>query len=305
MSDSTSSRRFATRFAPSADRNASRGPRRSQDGSLRPVSGAWATGGRLLLGGAFLLVALPLFWVVLGSFKSPTALNDPTAVVFSPTTSNWSAIASSGVLGSAGRSALVGLATVIISLVLGSMAAYSISRFKTGGDVTRFGILAAQVLPPAVLVFPFLVVSYNLRLNDTLVAVTSAHLSFVLPVVCWFLIGFFDAVPISIEEQAMVDGLTRFAAFRKVVLPQVAPGMGAAAIFGFVLSWNDLFYALILAPGNSATLPVTIASFNTFRGVELGAMCAAIVVSIVPVLIVSYVVQRRLVQGLAGGAVKF
>lgn len=276
---------------------ASRGTRRSL--------GGWAVAGRLLLVGALLLVALPLLWVVLGSFKSPNVLSEPTQLVFTPTAANWSSIASSGVLGSAGRSALVGLVTVCVSLVLGSMAAYSISRFKTGGDSTRFGILAAQVLPPAVLIFPFLVVSYNLRLNDTLIAVISAHLSFVLPVVCWFLIGFFDAVPISIEEQAMVDGLTRFAAFRKVVLPQVAPGMGAAAIFGFVLSWNDLFYALILAPGNAATLPVTIASFNTFRGVELGAMCAAIVVSIVPVLIVSYVVQRRLVRGIAGGAVKF
>lgn len=269
------------------------------------AEGFGATMGRLLLVAALLLVALPLLWVVLGSFKTSTALNDPTALVFAPTAANWSSIASSGVLGSAGRSALVGLVTVIVSLILGSMAAYSISRFKTGGDATRFGILAAQVLPPAVLVFPFLVFSYNLRLNDTLIAVISAHLSFVLPVVCWFLIGFFDAVPISIEEQAMVDGLTRFTAFRKVVLPQVAPGIGAAAIFGFVLSWNDLFYAQILAPGNAATLPVTIASFNTFRGVELGAMCAAIVVSIVPVLIVSYVVQRRLVRGIAGGAVKF
>lgn len=305
MSDSTPPRRSRTWTSSGADGDASRGRRVAPDAAARPARGAWAAAGRLLLGGALLLVALPLFWVVLGSFKSPAALNDPTALVFSPTTANWSSIASSGVLGSAARSALVGLATVSLSLVLGSMAAYSISRFKTGGDATRFGILAAQVLPPAVLVFPFLVVSYNLRLNDTLVAVTSAHLSFVLPVVCWFLIGFFDAVPISIEEQAMVDGLTRFGAFRKVVLPQVAPGMGAAAIFGFVLSWNDLFYALILAPGNSATLPVTIASFNTFRGVELGAMCAAIVVSIVPVLIVSYVVQRRLVRGIAGGAVKF
>lgn len=265
----------------------------------------WLLVGRLLLAAALIAVATPLLWVLLGSFKTPAVLNDPTALAFRPTLSNWSAVVDSGILGSAGRSALVGLVTVTISLVLGAMAAYSISRFKTGGDTTRFSILAAQVLPPAVLVFPFLVLSYDLRLNDTLIAVVAAHLSFVLPVVCWFLIGFFDAVPISLEEQAMVDGLTRFAAFRKVVLPQVAPGMGAAAIFGFVLSWNDLFYALILAPGNAATLPVKIASFNTFRGVELGAMCGAIVVSIVPVLIVSYFVQRRLVHGIAGGAVKF
>ena len=108
------------------------------------------------------------------------------------------------------------------------MGAYAIARFRAGGTATRFGMLAAQVLPPAVLVFPFLTMAYALRLNDTLVPVIFAHLSFVLPVVTWFLIGFFEAVPRSLEEQAQVDGFTRFQAFRLVVLPQVLPGMGAA-----------------------------------------------------------------------------
>ena len=147
------------------------------------------------------------------------------------------------------------------------MGAYAIARYRAGGTATRFGMLAAQVLPPAVLVFPFLTMAYALRLNDTLVPVIFAHLSFVLPVVTWFLIGFFEAVPRSLEEQAQVDGFTRLQAFRLVVLPQVLPGIGAAAIFGFTLSWNDLFYGLILAPGKAAILPVAIAGFNTFRGV--------------------------------------
>jgi ABC-type glycerol-3-phosphate transport system permease component len=103
----------------------------------------------------------------------------------------------------------------------------------------------------------------------------------------------------------MVDGFGRFAAFRIVVLPQVLPGLGAAGIFAFVLSWNDLFYALVLAGGNSKTLPVAIAGFNTFRGVELGAMCAAILVSVIPVLVVSFFVQRRLVRGISGGGLKY
>lgn len=266
---------------------------------------AWSTLGILLVAALASAVALPLLWVVLGSFKTGAQLNDPTRLSFSPTLANWRVVVDSGILSAAGRSVLVGLATVGISLVVGSMGAYSISRYRTGGHSTRFGILASQVLPPAVLVFPYLITAYTLRLNDTLVAVMAAHLSFVLPVVCWFLIGFFDAVPVALEEQALIDGLRRFAAFRTVVLPQVAPGLGAAAIFGFVLSWNDLFYALILAPGNAATLPVRIAGFNTFRGVELGAMCAAILVSVVPVLVASFFVQKRLVRGISGGAVKY
>jgi ABC-type glycerol-3-phosphate transport system permease component len=271
------------------------------------VSGtsAWVVLGRLLIGAAVFVVLMPFVWVILGSFKTGAQLNDPTLFAFAPTLDNWRSVLDSGILGAAARSAFVGVVTVSLSVLVGSMGAYAISRYKAGGGATRFGILAAQVLPPAVLVFPFLAIAFRLHVNDTLIAVIAAHLSFVLPVVTWFLIGFFDAVPRELEEQALVDGLGRFAAFRKVVLPLVAPGVGAAAIFGFVLSWNDLFYALILAPGNAATLPVRIAGFNTFRGVELGTMCAAIVVSIVPVLIASFFIQRRLVRGISGGAVKY
>jgi len=271
----------------------------------RKTFNAWGFTGTVFLWVAGALVFLPFLWVLLGSFKTGQQLNDPTLITFNPNLANWRDVISSGILQAAGRSALVGVITVGISVVIGSMGAYSISRYKTGGSATRFGILAAQVLPPAVLVFPFLDMAFRLRLNDTLAAVIVAHLSFVMPVVTWFLIGFFDAAPKEVEEQALVDGLSRLAAFRKVVLPQVAPGIGASAIFGFVLSWNDLFYALILAPGNAATLPVRIAGFNTFRGVELGSMCAAILVSIVPVLIASFFIQRRLVRGISGGAVKF
>lgn len=265
----------------------------------------WGILGRLLLGAAVFVVLMPFVWVILGSFKTGAQLNDPALLVFTPTLDNWREVLDSGILQAAGRSAFVGVTTVAMSVLVGSMGAYAISRYKAGGGVTRFGILAAQVLPPAVLVFPFLAIAFRLHVNDTLIAVIAAHLSFVLPVVTWFLIGFFDAVPRELEEQALVDGLGRFAAFRKVVLPLVAPGIGAAAIFGFVLSWNDLFYALILAPGNAATLPVRIAGFNTFRGIDLGAMCAAIVVSIVPVLVASFFIQRRLVRGISGGAVKY
>ncbi|HEU4657353.1 MAG TPA: carbohydrate ABC transporter permease [Capillimicrobium sp.] len=259
---------------------------------------------RLLIALACLLVAFPYAWVVLSSFKTGDDLNEPSKVVFEPTLDNWSEIADGGVFQSAWTSLLVAAVTVGISLVVGTLGAYAISRFRTGGAATRFGILLSQLMPPAVLVVPLFLVAFDLNLRDTVIAVIASHLTFVLPVVTWFLIGFFDAVPKAYEEQAMVDGHGRFGAFRRVVLPQVRGGLVAAGIFAFVLSWNDLFYALILAGGNTTTLPVQIASYNTFRGVELGAMSAAILVSVVPVLIVSFFVQRRLVRGLSGGGLK-
>lgn len=254
---------------------------------------------------AVAVVAFPYAWVILAAFKGPADLNDPSSLSFSPTLENWREVERGGVLRSALVSLEVGLGTVALALVAGSLGAYAISRFKAGGGLARFGILLSELMPPAVLVVPLFIVYFRLGLRDTPWAVMGSHLTFVLPVLTWFLIGFFDAVPRELEEQAMVDGYGRFAAFRKVVLPQVLPGLGAAAIFAFVLSWNDLFYALILAGGNTKTLPVAIASFNTFRGVELGAMSAAILVSVVPVLIGSFFVQRRLVRGISGGGLKY
>ena len=258
----------------------------------------------LLLAVAVAAVALPLVWVALASFKTPADLNQPGILGFTPTMANWTEVLSSDIFAAVGRSVLVATVTVAIAVVVGSMGAYSIARFSTGGSLSRFGILAAQVLPPAVLVFPFLSVAYMLRLNGTLVPIIFSHLSFVVPVVTWFLIGFFAAVPKELEEQARVDGFGRFDTFRLVVLPQVLPGIGAAAIFGFTLSWNDMFYGLILSPSNSTILPVAIAGFNTFRGVELGPMAVAILIAIIPVVIASFFVQKRLVQGISGGAVK-
>lgn len=260
---------------------------------------------RVLLSAACLVVAFPYAWVLLSAFKGPEDLNNPARLTFTPTLDNWDEVIRSGVPASAANSAMIALVTVGIALVVGTLGAYAISRFRAGGATTRFGILLSQVMPPAVLVVPLFLVAFDLGLRDTPVAVIVSHLTFVLPVVTWFLIGFFDAVPRAFEEQAMVDGFSRFAAFRHVVLPQVMPGIGAAAIFAFVLSWNDLFYALILAGGNTTTLPVKIASFNTFRGIELGTMSAAILVSVVPVLIASFFVQRRLVRGLSGGGLKY
>lgn len=258
----------------------------------------------VVLAVAVISVALPLMWVAMASFKTPADLNDPGTIWFSPTMANWTEVLSSDIFAAVGRSVFVATVTVAIAVVVGSMGAYSIARFSTGGSLSRFGILAAQVLPPAVLVFPFLSVAYMLRLNGTLVPIIFSHLSFVVPVVTWFLIGFFAAVPKEIEEQARVDGFGRFDTFRLVVLPQVLPGIGAAAIFGFTLSWNDMFYGLILSPSNSTILPVAIAGFNTFRGVELGPMAVAILIAIIPVVIASFFVQKRLVQGISGGAVK-
>ncbi|MCS7286871.1 MAG: carbohydrate ABC transporter permease [Anaerolineae bacterium] len=253
---------------------------------------------------ALIVVLFPYFWTLLASFKTEAAINRPLDWNFDPTFANWERVLRSDIPMQVRNSILVGLLTVAISLVVGAPAAYAFSRFRAGGDAIRFIILAAQMLPPAVLIVPLFLIMYKLRLLDTIWAVTISHLTFILPLITWFLIGFFEDVPRELEEQAMVDGCTQWQAFCRIVLPVIRPGLGAAALFGFVLSWNDLFYALLLTGKHSRTLPVGIAGFWTFRGIEMGQMSAAIILTIIPVVIASFFVQKYLVRGLGGGAIK-
>jgi ABC-type glycerol-3-phosphate transport system permease component len=259
---------------------------------------------------AVLLVALvavifPYAWTLLTSLKPEAAINRPLDWSFTPTLAHWQKVLlESNIPLQVRNSALAGLLTVGIALLLGAPAAYAFSRFRTGGNGMRFAILAAQMLPPAVLIVPFFLIMYNLKLLDSIWAVVATHLTFALPLVTWFLIGFIDDVPRDLEEQAMIDGCTQWQAFYKVILPTIRPGLGAAALFAFILSWNDLFYALLLTGKQSATLPVGIAGFWTFRGIEMGQMSAAIILAILPVTIASFFVQKYLVRGLGGGALK-
>lgn len=254
---------------------------------------------------ALIAVLFPYLWVVLASFKGPAQLSRSGSLIFRPVLDNWFSVLAAEVPHNLWNSLFVGGVTVAISLLVATPAAYSIAKHRSGGRYLRFGILTSELMPPAVIVVPLFLIAFSLKMNDTIWAVIAAHLTFVMPVVTWFLIGFFEAVPGELEEQALVDGYSRFAAFRKVVLPQVLPGIAAAGIFGFVLSWNDLFFALILAGGQTKTLPVAIAGYNTFRGVELGEMSVAILVAVVPVLVLSFFIQKRLVRGIGGSGMKY
>ncbi len=253
---------------------------------------------------AIAIVLFPFVFILATSLKPPHQVAEPGVWWFEASFANWAAVLlHSDVPANILNSLIVSLATVAIALLVGCPAAYSFSRFKAGGPA-RFTILSASMMPPVILILPLFLVFYHLGLLDTLAGVVVAHLTLVMPVVTWFLIGFFDDVPRELEEQAMIDGCTQFQAFVRVILPTVRPGLAGAGVFGFVLSWNDLFYALILTGGESRTLPVAIAGFWTFRGIDMGKMAVAILLAVVPVLIVSFFIQKHLIRGLGGGAIK-
>jgi multiple sugar transport system permease protein len=251
-----------------------------------------------------LIIVFPYFWTIIASIKEPAAINHPLNFNFTPTLENWIAVIEAGIPRQALNSLIVGLVTVGICLVAGAPAAYAFSRYNVGGNKSRFLVLLSQMLPPATLIVPLFLLMYQVRLNNSLVRVVISHLTFLLPLVTWFLIGFFDEVPRELEDAALVDGCTHWQTLLKIVIPVVRPGLGAAALFAFVLSWNDMFYALILTSVKARTLPVGIAGYWTFRGVEMGQMSAAILLAIVPMIILSFFVQRFMLRGMARGAVK-
>lgn len=259
----------------------------------------------IVLSGAVFVVIFPYLWIGITSIKPPEEISLPSLWGFQPVTSSWNEVLfETDTPQYLLNSILVGTVTVTLALITGCPAAYSFSRFRTGGTRMRFGVLMAQMIPPAILIIPLFLIMYQLRLIDTVWAVIAAHLTFVTPVVTWFLIGFFDEVPPEVIEQGLVDGCDQFQAFYRIALPVVRPGIIASGIFGFVLSWNEMFYSLLLTGGDAKTLPAAIAGFNTFRGVELGNLSVAILMAVFPVLLTTYFLQKILVQRVSGGAVK-
>src|SRR3546814_862436 len=246
-------------------------------------------------------VLVPLLWIAFGAFRTPADLTDPGSFTIPPTLENFREVSNGDIPSAAWRSVVVGVAVTIIGVAVGSMGGYSIARFRTGGMLLRFAILFPTIIPPTVLAFPLLALALQMKVSDSLVAVIAAHLTIVVPMITWFMTGFFASVPKEIEEQAAIDGLGPFAAFWQVVIPNVRPGIGASALLAFMMSWNELFYALVLAPGASQTLPVAISGFNTFQGVKLGPMSAALLLTVTPVIVLSFLIQKRLVQGLGAG----
>ena len=168
----------------------------------------------------------------------------------------------------------------------------------------RFLVLVTRMVPRTVLVVPYFLMMQKVGLLDTYTGLVIAYISFALPFTIWLLIGFFMDVPIEIEEAAMIDGCGRLAVLLRVVIPVVAPGLVVAAIFAFLVAWNEFLFALILSGVNAKTLPVVIAGFTTDIGPLYGEMSAAAVMVMLPNIVMTVALQRFLVRGLTLGAVK-
>lgn len=249
---------------------------------------------------------LPFAWISMSAFKESSLIYRRVPVVFAqPTLENLvSAFVEGPFTGFLLNSLIVGLAVTVLSVVISAPASYAIARLGVGTKNIAFWILSTRMAPPVMVMIPFYVLFRSLGFINTYYGLVLAHLSFNLPFAIWLLKDFFERIPRSIDEAALVDGCSRLHVFLRVVLPLSLPGLAATAIFCFLFSWNELFFALVLSGIETRTFPVGVTKFAALYQVNWGGLSAAGMFGILPVVILAVVFQRYLVTGLTLGAIK-
>ena len=276
---------------------------------------------------AMIIAFFPIYWLIATSFKPydqwaswpPVWLTDaPTLqnyrIVFFPEAAREFATAQQGSLdykvsGSAWKafqdSAIISTFATLFSVMFGTLAAYSIVRFRTGGENYPFQFLTVRMMPPIAVVVPIVALFSILRLSDTYFGLILAYTAFTLPFSIWMIRSFIEEVPLELEGAAMVHGMSQFRAFLTVTLPLIKGGVLATALFIFILNWSEFLFALVLTAGNVITVTLQVANYvSASSGKLYGVQAAMGTISTLPVILFGYVIQRHLVRGLTFGTIK-
>jgi multiple sugar transport system permease protein len=207
------------------------------------------------------------------------------------------------------NSVVMGMGASFLAVLLGSLAAYGLSRFQykflwmRNRDISFF-FLSQLILPPVVLALPFLVLYKELALLDTHFGLTMLYTLTVLPIVIWIMKDQFDTIPTELDEAAQVDGLGPWGTFLRIILPIALPGMVAAFILSLILCWNEYFFAALLTSTDAKTLPVLVASQTGSQGINWWTMAAVSTAAIAPLVVIGVILERYIVKGLTAGSVK-
>ncbi len=256
------------------------------------------------------IVCFPLYWMVLSSFRPFNELFSRSLHLLptgSFTLANYVQLLHDTLFARYFlNSLIVSTAATLGAVAAAVLAGYGITRFDfPGRKLLASSVLFVYMFPPILLSIPLFVMLKNVGVIDSLGGLALAHISFTLPLAMWLAIIFFEAIPLELDEAAMIDGAGRLRALWLVILPVALPGIVALAVFAFIMSWNDYLFALILIVNEQKkTLPVGVAGFVEATSVEWGLLMAGGVLITLPVLIGFAVVQRWLIHGLAAGAVK-
>lgn len=266
-----------------------------------------------IAGGATLIVFLlcwtfPVLLGVVTSLKSERdVLAYPPVRPFPPTMANYGDVlqGSSSILPNLQSSAILTVATTLITMAFAVPAAYALGRLRLRARrPLGFYILATQMLPPIGLVIPYFLIFSQLSLLNTYTGLIVVYISFSLPFAIWMLVSYFEEIPREMEEAALIDRASRLKAMWYVVLPQVAGGIAVAFVFVFLNAWNEFLFAVVL--GGRTVRPVTVAMFNfiSLEQTQWARVSAAALIAMAPVLLLGLLAQRHIVKGLTFGAVK-
>jgi len=260
--------------------------------------------------GAAVLVAIlflfPVYWLFVMSVKTPEEVF-ASPPVWWPTTfslENFAVLFRDGDVVAIWNSLVIAGCSTVVAMVLGTIAAYSLARFKTGGDNLAIWIISQRMIPPIAIAFPVFLLYAILGLVDTYLGLVALYTAFNLPYVIWMMRGYVEDVPVELEESALVDGLSRWQMLWKVVFPMVRTGLFATAVFTFIFAWNEFLFALILTRTEVITFPVQVSHYFGQQQIFWAKIGAMSVLGTMPVFVTVAMAQRLLVRGISLGAVK-
>jgi ABC-type glycerol-3-phosphate transport system permease component len=257
----------------------------------------------------YLFLLVPIAWLILSSFRNSDSVQSGRLLPA------WSELTLQNYLATfqignfttyVANSCVIAFSVMVLTVFLGSLGAYSLSRFALRGKkLFMMAALLPQFFPYVLILIPFYVLMSNLNLVDTHLGLVLTHTSLTLPFALWMLTGYFNAIPMELDQAALIDGCSRLGVLFRILYPVALPGLVVAGFFSFVVSWGDYLFVSILSQSNETqTLPIGLQTFMTSLRVQWGLITAGTVLAIVPTVIFFSIVQRRLVSGLTAGAVK-
>jgi ABC-type glycerol-3-phosphate transport system permease component len=261
------------------------------------------------LGIFYFFLLIPVAWLFLSSFRNGDSIQSGhllpklseltiTNYIEAFQISNFSTFCT--------NSLIIAVSVMLLSVFLGSLGAYALSRFALKGKkLFLMAALLPQFFPYVLILIPFYVLMSNLGLVDSHLGLILTHTSLTLPFALWMLTGYFNAIPLELDQAALIDGCSRMGVLFRIIYPVALPGLVVAGFFAFVVSWGDYLFVSILSQSNATqTLPIGLQTFMSSLQVKWGLITAGTVLAIIPTVIFFSIVQRRLVAGLTAGAVK-
>ena len=258
------------------------------------------------LGSVFIFVTFPLAWLALASLKTrAAALDVPPTLIFTPSFEAYEKIFASGLIDAFVNSFSIAVTNVMLSLAIGVPAAYALARMRGAiQENLSFWVLSIRLAPLFAIILPLYVLFQQMGLLDTRLAVALAHLTLTLPLSVWLLMTYFRALPVDLDEAAMLDGAKPWQTLVMVIVPIARPMIASVAVIVFIFSWNEFLLAFFLTSRDAQTVPVVVAGLAGTMSFDWPLIAAISICSMVPALIFVGFAQRHIVEGLASGAVK-